>query len=380
VKYLPLFAANFMRRKTRTLLTLGSFTVALFLFGLLLAVRAAFNQGVDVAAADRLWVINKVSLIQPLPLAYRDRIVRVPGIKGVSHANWFGGVYQDPKNFFPQFAIDTATYRDVFPEFQIPDDQWKAFLADRQGVVVGKALAKRFGWKLGDRVPLQGGAYPGTWEFNVDAIYTGKRPNDDLTQFWFHWEYLNEKGPDWTKGIVGWYVVRLEPGASGLAVTRAIDAGFANSAWETRTQTESEFNTAFVKQMGNIEFLMVSIGSVVFFTLLLVTGNTMAMSVRERTGELAVLKTLGFTDGFVLLLVLIEAVLVAAVGGGLGLSLAKAFTLAGDPTGGMLPGFYLPPLGLVAGLALALAVGLLAGLIPAWSAMRLPVVDALRRL
>ena len=380
MKYLPLFAANFMRRKTRTLLTLGSFTVALFLFGLLLAVRAAFNQGVDVAAADRLWVINKVSLIQPLPLAYRDRIARVPGIKGVSHANWFGGVYQDPKNFFPQFAIDTATYRDVFPEFQIPDDQWKAFLADRQGVVVGKALAKRFGWKLGDRVPLQGGAYPGTWEFNVDAIYTGKRPNDDLTQFWFHWEYLNEKGPDWTKGIVGWYVVRLEPGASGLAVTRAIDAGFANSAWETRTQTESEFNTAFVKQMGNIEFLMVSIGSVVFFTLLLVTGNTMAMSVRERTGELAVLKTLGFTDGFVLLLVLIEAVLVAAVGGGLGLSLAKAFTLAGDPTGGMLPGFYLPPLGLVAGLALALAVGLLAGLIPAWSAMRLPVVDALRRL
>ena len=380
MKYLPLFAANFLRRKTRTLLTLGSFTVALFLFGLLLAVRAAFNQGVDVAAADRLWVINKVSLIQPLPLAYRDRIARVPGIKGVSHANWFGGVYQDPKNFFPQFAIDTATYRDVFPEFQIPDDQWKAFLADRQGVVVGKALAKRFGWKLGDRVPLQGGAYPGTWEFNVDAIYTGKRPNDDLTQFWFHWEYLNEKGPDWTKGIVGWYVVRLEPGASGLAVTRAIDEGFANSAWETRTQTESEFNTAFVKQMGNIEFLMVSIGSVVFFTLLLVTGNTMAMSVRERTGELAVLKTVGFTDGFVLLLVLIEAVLVAAVGGGLGLSLAKAFTLAGDPTGGMLPGFYLPPLGLVAGLALALGVGLLAGLIPAWSAMRLPVVDALRRL
>ena len=380
MRFLPLLLANLRRKKLRTALTVGSFLVALTLFGVLAGISSGFSDDINLFDAYRLVVIGRTGLMQLLPLAYYDRIKRIPGVEAAAYSTWFGGVYQDPKNFFPQFAIDTATYRDVFPEFQIPDDQWKAFLADRQGVVVGKALAKRFGWKLGDRVPLQGGAYPGTWEFNVDAIYTGKRPNDDLTQFWFHWEYLNEKGPDWTKGIVGWYVVRLEPGASGLAVTRAIDEGFANSAWETRTQTESEFNTAFVKQMGNIEFLMVSIGSVVFFTLLLVTGNTMAMSVRERTGELAVLKTVGFTDGFVLLLVLIEAVLVAAVGGGLGLSLAKAFTLAGDPTGGMLPGFYLPPLGLVAGLALALGVGLLAGLIPAWSAMRLPVVDALRRL
>jgi putative ABC transport system permease protein len=379
MRFLPLFAANFLRRKTRTILTLGSFAVALFLFGLLFAVRAAFNQGVDVAAADRLWVINKVSLIQPFPLAYRDKIAHIPGIKALTYASWFGGVYQDPKNFFPQFAIDVATYRDVFPEFQIPEEGWKAFLADRQGLVAGKALADRFHWKVGDRIPIKGAGYPGDWEFNLHAIYTGKRPNDDLTQFWFHWDYLNEKGPDWAKGIVGWYVVRLEPGANGLDVTRAIDGRFANSPWETRTQTESEFNQAFVKQMGNIQFLLLSIGSVVFFTLLLVTGNTMAMSVRERTGELAVLKTVGFTDGFVLLLVLVESVLMAAVGGGLGIGLAKALTLAGDPTNGMLPGFYLAPLGVVAGIVLALTVGFLAGLIPAWSAMRLQVVEALRR-
>jgi putative ABC transport system permease protein len=245
---------------------------------------------------------------------------------------------------------------------------------------VGKDLAKRFNWKVGDHIPLQGAAFPGVWEFNLHGIYTGRRPNDDLTQFWFHAKYLEDKGPDFMKGIVGWYVVRLEPGASGVDVSRAIDGRFANSAFETRTQTESEFNTSFVKQMGNIEFLILSIGGIVFFTLLLVTGNTMAMSVRERTGELAVLKTVGFSDGFVLALVLVESVLMAGVGGGLGIGLAKLLTLGGDPTHGLLPGFYLAPLGIAAGLALALIVGFLAGLIPAWSAMRLQVVDALRRV
>jgi putative ABC transport system permease protein len=380
MKYLPLLFANFLRRKTRTVLTIGSFAVALFLFGLLLAVRAAFNQGVDVASAERLWVISKVSLVQPLPLAYRDRILQVPGVKSLTHANWFGGVYKDPKNFFPQFAIDVETYRDVFSEFLVPDERWQAFLADRQGAVAGKGLADRFKWKVGDRIPIQGAGYPGAWEFNLQAIYTGKRPNDDLSQFWFHWDYLNEKGPDWVKGIVGWYVVRLQEGTNGIDVTRAIDGRFENSPFETRTQTESEFNTGFVKQMGNIGFLITAIGGIVFFTLLLVTGNTMAMSVRERTGELAVLKTVGFTDRFVLVFVLVESVVLAAVGGTIGIGLAKLLTLAGDPTGGMLPGFYLPPLGVWSGLLLALLVGLAAGFIPAWSAMRLQVVEALRRV
>jgi len=380
VKFLPLFAAAFARHRIRTALTVGSFAVALFLFCLLLTVRAAFNQGVDAAGADRILVVNKVSLIQPLPYAYRDRIAKVPGVKELTFANWFGGVYQDPKNFFAQFAIDQTTYRQLYTEFLVPDDQWAAFVADKAGCIAGESSAKRFGWKLGDRIPIQGAIYPGTWEFNLRGIYRGARPNDDTTQFWFRWDYLDEKVPSYAKGVVGWYTVRVAPGHDSVEVAKDIDARFANSPWETRTQSEKAFMSSFVTQFGNIQFLMLSIGGVVFFTLLLVTGNTMAMSVRERTGELAVLKTVGFADGFVLLLVLAESLLVAGLGGGLGIALAKAFTLGGDPTNGMLPGFYLPPMGMAAGLGLTLAVGLLAGLVPALSAMRLQVVDALRKV
>jgi putative ABC transport system permease protein len=380
VKFLPLLFANLLRRKVRTALTLGSFAVALFLFCLLVTIRAAFNQGVEAAGADRLLVINKVSMIQPLPIAYRDRLLRLPGVKEATWANWFGGVYQDEKNFFPQFAIDQATYRDLYTEFLVPEDQWKAFLADKRGAVVGQATAKRFGWKVGDRIPIKGAIFPGDWEFNLRGIYTGRRPNDDLTQFWFRWDYLRESAPPWARDFVGWYTVRIAPGADAVQVARAVDQGFSNSAWETRTQTESAFMASFVEQMGNIEFLMVAIGSVVFFTLLLVTGNTMAISVRERTGELAILKTVGFTDAGILALVLLESLAISILGGGLGIALAKAFTLGGDPTNGMLASFYLPPAAIAAGAALALSVGMLAGLLPAVSAMRLQVVDAMRRL
>lgn len=379
MKYLPLLAAAFARHRIRTVLTVGSFAVALFLFCLLLTVRAAFNQGVAAAGADRILVVNKVSLIQPLPYAYRERVAKLPGVKELTFANWFGGVYQDPKNFFAQFAIDHETYRQLYTEFLVPDEQWRAFLADKAGCIAGEATAKRFGWKIGDRIPIQGTINPGTWEFNLRGIYKGARPNDDTTQFWFRWDYLDEKAPSYAKGIVGWYTVRVAPDHDGVAVAKAIDARFANSPWETRTQSEKAFMSSFVTQFGNIEFLMLSIGGVVFFTLLLVTGNTMAMSVRERTGELAVLKTVGFKDGFVLVLVLIESLLVAGLGGALGIVLAKAFTLGGDPTNGLLPGFYLPPAGMAAGLVLTLAVGLLSGVIPALSAMRLQVVDALRK-
>jgi putative ABC transport system permease protein len=380
VKFLPLLFANLLRRKVRTILTVGSFAVALFLFGLLVTIRASLNAGVEVAGADRLLVINKVSLIQPLPIAYRDRVQRAPGVKEVSFANWFGGVYQDEKNFFAQFAIEHETWRSLYPEFLVPDDQWQAFMADKQGAVIGKATADRYGFKVGDRVPLKGAIYPGDWQFNVRGIYTGKRPQDDLTQFWFRYDYLKEQAPPWAQNVVGWYIVRIAPGSDAVQVGRAIDEGFANSAWETRTQSEAAFMASFVEQMGNIGFLMGAIGSVVFFTLLLVTGNTMAIAVRERTGELAVLKTVGFSDRAVLVLVMAESLLLASIGGALGIGLAKAFTLAGDPTNGMLVSFYLPPWGIAAGAALALAVGLLAGLLPAVAAMRLQVVEALRRL
>ena len=380
MKYLHLVLSNLFRKKTRTALTAGSFAVALFLFGILAVVDGAFQQGVDVAGVDRLVGLNRVSIIQPLPLAYRDRLARVPGVTQVTFANWFGGVYQDERNFFAQFAIDPEHYRQMFPEFIVPDDQWQAFLADREGAIVGEALVERFDWKLGDRIPIKGTIFPGAWEFNIRGIYRGTRRQDDTTQFWFRWDYLDERIPDRRKGLVGWYMVRIADPDDAVHVMKAIDAEFANSPWETKTDTESAFAASWVKQMGNIEFLILSIGSVVFFTLLLVSGNTMAIAVRERVRELAVLKAVGFSDRFVLFLVLAETMIVAAVGGGIGLVLAKLFTLRGDPTGGLLPFFYLPPKAVVLGFALALVVGVMAGILPALAAMRLRVVDALRRV
>ena len=380
MRFLPLILANLLRKKVRTVLTLGSFAVALFLFGLLATIRVAFSQGIDVAGADRLMVINKVSIIQPLPLPYRDRILRIPGVKQVTFANWFGGVYIDEKNFFPQFAVDPQTYRSMYPEFVIPDDQWKAFVEDKAGAIAGKLTADKYHWKVGDRIPIKGTFLSGVFEFNLHGIYHGTRPQDDTTQFWFHWDYLNEKMPASYKNMIGWYTLRIENPDHAASVMKAIDETFANSPYETRAQTEKEMATSFAKQMGNIEFLILSIGAVVFFTLLLVTGNTMAIAVRERTGELAVLKTVGFPDWAVLGLVMAESVLVALLGGGLGLALAKALTLRGDPTGGFLPIFYLPPGQVATGVGVALLVGVIAGFLPAFSAMRLRVVDALRRV
>ena len=379
MKYRHLILANLLRKRIRTCLTAGSFAAALFLFGILAVVRGAFHQGLEVAGADRLVVVNTVSIIQPLPLSYRDRLLRMPGVTQVTFANWFGGVYQDERNFFPQFAIDRETYRQMFPEFVIPDDQWQAFLADREGCIVGEGLAERFNWKLGDRVPIQGTIFPGTWEFNIRGIYRGKRAQDDATQFWLRWDYLDERTP-FRKGFVGWYMVRIANPDDAVRVVKAIDQEFVNSPWETKTDTEKAFAASWLKQMGNIEFLILSIGSVVFFTLLLVTGNTMAIAVRERVRELAVLKAVGFSDRFILFLVMAETMVVAAVGGGIGLAVAKLFTLRGDPTRGLLPFFYLPPDTIVLGFALALAVGLMAGSLPALSAMRLRVADALRRV
>ena len=378
MKYRHLILKNLFRKKVRTALTVGSFAVALFLFGLLTVLHTAFSQGIEVAGADRLVVVNRVSIIQPLPHAYRDRLLRIDGVKHVTFANWFGGVYQDEKNFFPQFAIDRDGYRAMFPEFVVDDAHWRAFLADKEGAIVGRSLAERFGWKIGDRIPVRGTIFPGTWEFNIRGVYRGQRVQDDVTQFWFRWDYLDERTP--RRGLVGWYTVRIASPDEAPAVARAIDERFANSPFETKTDTERAFAASFVKQMGNIRLLMTTIGSVVFFTLLLVTGNTMAIAVRERIRELAVMKAIGFSDTFVLVMVLAETMLVSAIGGGVGLALAKLLTVLGDPTGGFLPYFHLPSQSVVVGLALSLGVGLVAGLVPALSAGRLRVVDALRRI
>lgn len=376
---LTLIRRNLLRRKARLLLTFGSIAAALFLFGLLATIDLAFGMGVSVAGADRLVVRNRTSLIMPLPMAYKERLLQVPHVSAVSHATWFGGIYQDERNFFPQFAVDPESWRAVYPEFLIPVEEWRAFLGDREGAAVGKRTADRFGWKLGDRIPLRGTIWTGTWEFNIRAIFEGARPEDDTSPFWFQYDLLEERRP-WGKGTVGWYVATVDDPDRSAATAVAIDERFANSPWETTTETEQAMATGFARQVGNISFIIKSIGVVVLFTLLLVTANTMAMAVRERTAEIGVLKAVGFSDRAVLGMVLAEAVLLALAAGGVGLLLAKGFTLQGDPTGGMLPVFYLSPSRMLQGLLLAGGVGLAAGAAPALGAMRLKVVDALRRV
>jgi putative ABC transport system permease protein len=376
---LTLLLVNFRRKRIRTILTVCSFAITLFLFGILAVVNAAFYQGIDLAGADRLVVRNKISLIMPLPYSYKERLLKVPGIDLVTFGFWFGGVYQSERNFFTQFAIETETYAEMFPEYIIPPDQWKAFLEDRQGCIVGQALAERFNWKVGDRIPLKGTIFPGVWEFNLRGIYQGKRPSDDTSQFWLQYKYLEENS-DLLEGQVGWYYARVDDPDKAVEVSRIIDSQFANSPYETTTETEKAFMSSFLKQFGNIRLLILTVGGVVFFTLLLITGSNIAISIRERTGEIGIMKTLGFSGVRILFMVLAESLLIALTGGGIGLIMAKLYTFRGDPTGGLLPAFYLSPENIFTGMTAAVLIGLAAGIIPAVQSMRLKIVDALRRV
>ena len=379
MKFNRIILANLFRKKVRLVLTIGSFAVALFLFAFLGVVRDAFSRD-NLASANRLIIINRTSIINPLPLSYRERILRIPGVKSVTHNNWFGGTYIEEKNFFPQFVIDPQNLRQVVPEFVVPDDQWKAFLRDREGAIVGARTMERFHWKVGDRIPIKTPVW-GSWEFNIDGVYHGTRPGDDETQFWFQWDYFEERVPQTSKGQIGWYVLRIDNPDDAPRIAKAIDTEFANSPYETKTETESTFAAGWVKQFGNIKFLIVTIGAVVFFTLLLVTGNTMAISVRERTGELAVLKAIGFSDRKVLGFVLGESLVIAVVGGLLGLALALvAVPLLSRALSGIVPVLILSPTILLAGFVAALFVGFISGFLPGFGAMRMRVVNALRRV
>jgi len=369
---------NIGRKKTRMLLTMGSFAVALFLFGLLVAIQNAFYQGVDMAGADRLIVRHKTSMVMPLPYAYKEKIGRIPGIAAVQAGCWFGGVYKEPKNFFAQLALETEEFRRVYPEYLMPEEQWKAYLGDLQGCIVGRKLLKRFGWKLGDRIALRGTIYPGNWELNIRGVFENKKQEDDTGAMFLNYKYVDERSP--IKGLVAWFIIKVEKPENALAVAKAIDGEFSGASFRTLTETEQAFQSDFVKRLGNIKLILMIIGGVVFLTLLLVTGSTMAMAIRERTGEIGVMKTLGFTDRQVLALLLSESMAFALIGGGLGLVLVKLFTLGGDPTGGMLRSFHLSPLNMLLGLAITLATGIGSGIVPALGAMRLSIVDAMRRV
>lgn len=381
MKYLPLIWTNLFRRKVRTLFTLASIVVAFVLFCYLAAVRVAFSMGVDIAGADRLMLIHRVSLIQPLPESYRGRIESVGGVTEVTHATWFGGIYQDARNFFAQMAVEPEGWLKMYPEYELSEAERDSWFADRTGVIVGRQLADRFGWQVGDRVPIQGTIWRtsdgSNWEFNVSGIYDGE-PGTDTTQFFFHREYLAESNPV-ARGVVGWYVLRVDDPARAADIGAEVDARFANSPAETKTSTERAFVQSFASQVGNIGAIVTAILVAVLFTILLVTANTMAQSIRERTSELAVLKTLGFTNLSVLVTVLTESVVLAGVGGAIGLGLGLLLIGQGDPTGGFLPAFFVPRRDLLLGCGLVVLLGLASGLFPATQAMRLRIVDALRQ-
>jgi putative ABC transport system permease protein len=384
MKYLPLIWRNLLRRKIRTIFTTASIFIAFLLFGVLMAIKAAFGMGIDVAGADRLMMIHKVSFIQLLPKSYKERIRSVEGVTQITHANWFGGIYQDPSNFIANMAVDPESWLAMYPEFTLPEEQKKAWFANRTGAIVGIDTAKRFGWKVGDRVPLRGTIYrkpdDSPWEFTIDGIYDSPVKGTDKTQFFFHYDYLNETiSGSFGGDLVNWYVVKVENPAEADTVAKRMDALFANSPAETKTATEKVFASDFAKQVGDIGSIMTAIAAVVILFILFVAGNAMAQSIRERTNELAILKTLGFTDGRVLAMVLLESSLVALLGGGLGLFAAWLVIAQGDPTGGLLPIFHFPPKDLVLGSTLVLVLGLLSGMVPALQAGRLKIVDALRR-
>ena len=383
MKYLHLIWAALFRSKTRTLLTLLSVIAAFLLFGMLDSVRVAFNSGGEVTGANRMVTASRLSLTQMLPYSLDSQIKAVPGVRKATFAAWFGGIYQDPKNFFPNFSVGPG-YLDLYPEFTLPADQRKAWEADRRGAIVGETLAKKFGWKVGDTIPLQATIFPtkgsNDWTFRLDGIFhvDDEKRKGQEQMLLFHWNYFDESN-DYVKGRVGWYIVQLDNAGLADRVSHAIDNLSANSDHETKTQTEEAFNQGFAKQIGDIGLIVTAIMAAVFFTLLLLTGNTMAQAVRERIPELAVLKTIGFSNRSVMWLLLAESILLVVLGGLIGLGLAPVLMKAAVAGSG---GFIQLPSGLPAetiaiGLVLMLAFGVLAGLLPALRGMRLNIVDAL---
>jgi putative ABC transport system permease protein len=384
VKYWHLIWSNLKRKKLRTLLTLLSIVVAFILFGFLSAIKQALAGGVSLAGQNRLVVRHKVSIIQSLPESYKARIERIPGVALATHESWFGGMYQDPKNFFPQMPVVPEEFLEMYPENVLPPEQKRAWLETRTGAIVGRKTAERFHWKIGDRIPIQSSIWTRTdgsrlWEFDIVGIFDAGEKNTDTTPLFFRYDYFDEARA-WNRGQVGWYLVRVKDPSQAAEVAKLVDQEFENSAAETKTEPEGAFLQGWAKQIGDITLITATILSAVFFTILLVTGNTMSQSVRERTGELGVLKALGYTSSQTLGLVLAESCVLALLGGGLGLGVAWLLIARGDPTGGMLPLFFFPAVDVLIGVGLSIALGVFAGIFPALHAMRLRVADALRRM
>ena len=385
MKYLSLIWSNMWRKRIRTALTMLSILVAFLLFGLLTGFKNAFQAGEGLEMAERLITVDRVSLMNMLPVSYTERIKRIPGIAGATHATWFGGYYQEPRNQFGQFPVDAESYLALYPELSIPPEQRAAFMANQTGALVGRAVAEQFDIKVGDRLPLFSTIWPNsagsrTWEFQVEGIFDDTSVSPITNFLLFHYEYFDEARA-MGKGTVGWFIQKGDGSRSNAELAADIDLEFANSPAETKTTNEAAFAEEYAKQFGDIGLIVTAILGAVFFTILLVSGNTMSQSVRERIPELAVLKTLGFTSRSVLVMVLVEGLLIALLGGliGLGLSIL-ALSQVSKAMAALLPlGMTLPPDALLLALLYMVLLGLVAGAIPAVQAMRLTIVEALGR-
>jgi putative ABC transport system permease protein len=374
--------ANLFRKRLRTFLTLASLAIAFLLFGFLQSLDNVFSGGADFIGASRLITQARISFTQALPMRQLQALERTPGVQDVSYAQWFGGIYQEPKNFFPQFAVDPERFFKVYPEWVLPDAQKQRFINIRASAIVGQRLAEKFKWKVGDQIPLTSSIWPTQtgdklWSFEVAGIFTGKDEEwaTRANLMYLNFNYFDEER-QFGRGGAGIFAIRLKPDAAPETVAKAIDTQFMNSPDETKTQTEKDFNLGFVRQLGDISLIIKLVLGAVFFTILLVVGNTMAQSVRERTPELAVLKTLGFTDAAVLLMVLAESALICFLGMVIGMLMAVlAFAVLGKM-------FQFPEtlnnvrLWLQAG-SVAFVLALIVGVLPAWRARGLKIVDAL---
>ena len=376
---------NLFRRKLRAALMIVSILIAFMIFGVLAGFHRAFTVGEDRAAADRLITVNKINFTQPLPMAYFNRVRAVDGVRQVTHANWFGGYYQDPKNFVMSLAIEPATYFDVYrKEFDIPPEQLTAFIRDRSSAVIGESMARKWGWKVGDRVPIASNIFSQrsgghTWDFTIAGIVKAKVEHVDTNFVLFQYDYFDETR-SFGKDTIGWLILQTNAPENNDRVVKTIDSMFANSTAETSTDTEKAFGTAFVAQFGNIALIVFLVVGAAFVTILMIVGNTMALSIRERTREIGVLKTLGFSGGRILRMVLGESILLALLGGLPGLAIAALITIALRASlANIAPAFAVSPDIALQGVALMIALGLITGIIPALNAMRLKIAIALGR-
>ena len=385
MQFLRLVFKNLFRHKLRTILTMLGIAIAVMAFNLMRTVVSSWNAGVEASSSARLVTVQSVSFIYPLPLSYRDRIEKLPGVKKVSFANWFGGVYRDKNQFFARFAVDPETYFDVYPEFLVNPDEIAKFKQTPNACIVGIKTAQTYGFKIGDLIPLEGDIYPGSWSMQVVGFYKGREKNIDETAMLFNWKYLDETvkqrepGRD---GTVGWYVVDINDPAQRASISASIDGMFANSSAETKTQTEKEFQQSFVSMSGAILTAINVISYIIIGVILLILSNTMVMTARERTREYAVLKTLGFSSGHLTTLIAGEALLISMIGGGLGLALTFPICKGvqeGLP-GGWFPVFYVEPATVVFAIATAILAGVASSIFPIVRARQMRIVEGLRQI